>query len=389
MKVMKIVMVVPFASNSYPWRLALTPEIEKNLNISVSILEVSPSLGIGNGYWNSLKDADGVFVYTTLSRWNQSDDWWKLPYKIRLFMRKDAKMIVQFDDDLLWVFNPESRWWTHLEKLKSNPKEFFEESKLLEIADAYIKGAEKIPFENYTSKPVYQLFLPHLTCYQVAGRWNMPHRRNSMVSIIEHSANGASFNDTLENLIKPKNLPVALFLVKNAKHPHRKMSQVECAEYRYSLNLPKESDVFSLLPLDIYMDVLSQTFVAIDDNTNYVGWSRFAMECALANTPCIGSTKGVAMLFPDLYTEPHDYEKQLELILKLQKDTKFYGYVVNKAYNSVKRLFDNETLYRKLAEIFTKIGTPETFERKEEISKPPDQTPAHLYKLEGRQEPHP
>lgn len=398
MKVMRIVMVVPFAYNCYQWKMALTPEIEKTLNISVDFIETFPSTfknyNRKSKYWDKIRNADGVFVYTTLdteSFWYKPDNWWKLSYKIKEYMRKDAKMVVQFDDDLLWVFYPESRWWDRLEKPAKDPKEFFEKSRLLKVADAYIKGAEKIPFEDYTSKPVFQLFLPHLTYYQVDERWTKPCIKNSQIAVLQHSAHASSSDDTLENLIKPKNLPVSLFLVKNEIHPHKRMTLQECAEYGYHHQLPKGSDVFSLLEQKVYMDFLSQNFVAIDDNTNYLGWSRFAMECAIANTPCIGSTQGVRMLFPDLYTELHNYEKQFELILKFQKDKKFYEYVVNKAYNSVKRLFDNETLYRKLAEIFTKIGTPETFEKKESKISPssPPPEPVKLKQPEGRQGPHP
>jgi hypothetical protein len=183
-----------------------------------------------------------------------------------------------------------------------------------------------------------------------------------------HSIRKSSISGILENVIKPNNYPVTIFF--------GTLNQKIIENFRATTKLPVNSETFARMQYEAYMDLLwKYSSIGLDDNTGYYGWSRFAMECAIARIPCVGSTEAVQDIFPELHTAPQDFVKQSELIAKLMADKKFYHEIVEAGYKRVYEILSDETLCKKLIEIFNKLKTSKTGEIPQQPLPEPNQHP--------------
>jgi hypothetical protein len=355
---MRITLVTEFNQENYfQWREAWNIVMQFKLNTYVDTVVVNCNAlklhGKDNLYWNPLKSADVVFIY--ISRCSEPNipyvydgqkdvwNWWSLPKVVKKFMKPEAKMIVQTDDEWVWLQHPTWMWWG--EKPVSDyggPDNFFKSTNILEVADMWFTVLENPFWKKYTSKPVVYMPLPHLWRYDkeirkaysryVTNGLNM--HKNSL-SLLRHSSSVADINSTIKYVAEPLSLPVTYFSVCWTQ-PHIP-----------KFNVPVSTILY--LDREPYMDILmNDCNVAIDDCTNYIGWSRFAMECAIAYVPCIGSNFAVKLFFPDLYTEHGDYSKQIELIKQLFNDKPFYKKVVEEGHYRMAVHLDPERLCKEM-----------------------------------------
>jgi len=350
----RLVIVTPFHQiDFFQWYEALLKNQIK-LNISVYpiiITNLHIKKPLTDPYWNQIREADAVLVYVT--RVDKSENWWELPKFIKQFMKPEAKMLVQTDDEFQWLWNKDYTFWgSGMPNPKFiSPEQFFKDTNILEIPDMHISVTENPLFKPYTMKPVVQLLLPQLIRYQ-SERYTLIDGRPN-IAMMRHYAAGSNFMKTIDNVIKPNNLPVSLFNWYGNKSG---------VEYCKSLNLPVGSRSYGKLPLKSYEDLLWQTCsIGIDDPIGYIGWSRFVMECAIAYIPCIGSTDAAKMLFPELYTMPQDYVKQIELIQKLQNDKDFYTKVAEAGHKRCMDELSTENLCTRLIKIFNDLGVQHTW----------------------------
>jgi len=193
------------------------------------------------------------------------------------------------------------------------------------------------PWAKYTSKPVYYMPLPQLVRYSnnivipqikttrgTQKIWDselkgLPEgNKLDYIATIHHSIKSSTAKNTLNNVLSKLNFPVMYF---SSRFPNKDNLTIN--------DLPYHSQFLEKGIREGYLFSLRKAKVAIDDNEGYIGWSRFAMECALSCIPCVGSTKAVKQLFPDLYTEHNDYVKQTQLLNQLLNDNNFYQ--LNKA----------------------------------------------------------
>jgi hypothetical protein len=366
---LKLCLVTEFNQEVYfQWHTALNEFRKTHPWCNVSGVIANPQMIEMNrsniAYWEAIKEADAVFVYVPyrVHRWidDKIFDWYSfLPRFVRSLMRPDAKMIVQYDDDLMWAFEWErhsfnlgwekdQKYIEHLKKKLDNLNEFFS---FMNDADAYFTVVENVPWKRYTIKPVYIMPLPQLSRYNISQDYynstkNLNFsfiKKNNMLVTLKHSFRLSSVDSTL-NLSKMLNLPITLFT-------SRQFSNSQ--ENKTILNsLPVESKILDHLPKEKYMEELSHTKIAIDDNFGYDGWSRFAMECGIAGVPCIGSTLAVKEFFPDLYTKPQDLEVQKKLVQKLLDYKDFYVRMVLRGRKRIIYKLSDENLCMKLCEIF-------------------------------------
>jgi glycosyltransferase involved in cell wall biosynthesis len=265
-------------------------------------------------YWNSLREADYVFVFCT--RQNKKWNWYNLPFLAKEFMKPSAKMICQFDDEFTWLLHD---FWNDIDK--RNPKQFFGETKVLEVADAYLSVFHEPFWKRYCRKPVYYMPLPQLCRYDMLI--TVPEVKTTVVA---HSSPLANMNFKE----RERNVYTLLHSIKSAKIQ-------PSVDFLSELNVPifvieaknldeeiKNATIYGQMPREGLMFRLRSAYIAVDDNVGYIGWSRFAMECALSCVPCVGSTEAIKDFFPDLYTEPQDHTKQKELLERLLADEDFY-----------------------------------------------------------------
>jgi hypothetical protein len=356
----KLCMVAHFDSPHYfQWYVALERCASK-LGYEISSINASPAHRKvyndfdANPHWQPLREADLVFVYCTRrsSRCEPSGiSWWALPMFVKPFMKPTAKMIAQYDDEFVWLFDPKHVWWNiNIMPNPDNkgPEEFFKRTGILEIPDAHlvVRGNPMPEFTKYTTKPVFKLPLPHLFRY-TPSKYSEEHNGKN-IGILLHSILEASIHNTLENVIRPNNWSVSIF--------SGTLDNKRLAEFRQNEMLPVNSETYPRVDYEPYMDLLWRyCSIGLDDNSNYFGWSRFAMECAIANIPCVGSTEAVQDIFPELYTAPRDYAKQIELINRLKTDKIFYLEMQRNGRKRIFELLDDEKLCRAMLDIFNKI----------------------------------
>jgi hypothetical protein len=353
MTLMRLVIVTEFEpQDHYQWYMALK-KYQTELGIKVTALVIEPVhrklYPLNDSYWQPLREADAIFVYATRI-YLTTNDWWELPKFVKQFMRQDAKMIDQYDDDFWWLFDPQHVWWdTQRSKNPEDhggPEQFFKDTGILEIADTHLTVISNPPFKKYTIKPTVKLLLPQLERYKLF-KYSEKHKIEN-VAILYHSINKSSISGIIENVIKPNNYPITIFL--------SSLRRVENFG-----NLPVGSQVFPYVNCESYVDLLWQNAsIGLDDNTGYYGWSRFVMECAIAYIPCVGSTEAVQDLFPELYTAPQDYVKQIELIELLRTNQKFYHQMAEVGHKRCLETLSSYVLCKKLIEIFAGLGTPRT-----------------------------
>lgn len=353
-------MIAAIISNGF---VALTKYAAK-LDIVVSSINASPAHRkvyndfINDPYWKPLKEADLVYAYATrrTSRCEPSGiSWWTLPQFAKPFMKPEAKMIAQYDDEFVWLFNPLGSWWNLTQMPNPDnyggPEQFFKKTEILEVPDGHIVVTNNPLFVKYTTKPVFKVPLPHLCRYKLE-KYSENHKGNN-IALMLHSAKSASLFETLDNVIRPKNYAVTIF--------NGTLNTEVVRSFRAKSNLPVNSNIYQRMEYDAYADLLwRENSIGLDNNTGYMGWSRFAMECAVTCIPCIGSSDSVYDLFPELYTAPQDYAKQIELIKRLRTDKKFYHEMVVVGRKRVTELLNDEKLCRTFLDCFDKVGASKT-----------------------------
>lgn len=356
----KLCIVAHFNSpDFFQWYIALN-RFSSKLGYELSSVNASPSHRkvyndyATNPHWQPLREADLLFVYCT-RRSSVSEpsgiSWWALPIFVKLFMKPTAKMIAQYDDDFVWLFDSKHVWWDV--NVSPNPKnegpaQFFKSTHILEVPDAFLTVTNNpLPeFSKYTTKSVIKLPLPHLFRYS-PFKYSEEHEGKN-IAILLHSIRESSLHGTLENVIRPNNWAVSIF--------SGTLDSRRILEFRQKEPLPVNSETYPRVDYEPYMDLLWRyCSIGLDDNTNYLGWSRFAMECAIAWIPCVGSTEAVQDIFPELYTAPQDYAKQTELISRLKSEKKFYHEVVQAGHKRILEILDDEKLCKEMLDIFNKI----------------------------------
>jgi hypothetical protein len=301
-------------------------------------------------YWDWIHRADVVFVYCSRCIDYKIWEWWKLPILVKPLMKPTGKMVVQFDEDLIGLFHNDWTWWIDNPYEGLTPQQFLDSTKILEVGDLYFTVLENPEFAKYTTKPVKFMPLPHIYRYASLmtnitstmnnkGALNM-HEKN--IALMLHTSHTSSVDHTIENVIEKVNMPIVVFSSATWVNP--------------KIRKPKSNiEVNNFINLGQYMEKLSEKcFLAIDDSENYIGWSRFVMECAMSYIPCIGSTYAVKMLFPELYTEPKDYKTQINLINKLNTNEEFYKQIAIKGHHNLS-LIDANVLCEKMASMFREL----------------------------------
>lgn len=293
---------------------------------------------LNSHYWDWLKKADVIFIYC--SRTNESNIivkdkndfdkqghwwWWEIPILVKKVMRPDAKMIVQFDDDLIWVFHQDWNWFGDKPDNHGSPEQFFKDTGLLEVADMYFTVLENPPWGKYTTKPIRYMPLPQLWRYwttidqmtKVVGVQSLRETHKDFIAILRHTSVIGSVQHEVDNVLIKYPYPVIYFATANSPRIQTHHLTIEG---------------YSRLGEKLYMNKLREAFLALDDCENYIGWSRFAMECALLGIPCIGSNYATKLFFPELYTDHKDYARQIDLINQLINDGKFYERIAKDGY---------------------------------------------------------
>jgi len=356
--VMKVCIVAWFDSaNYFQWFVALKKHSEK-FGITVSSLNASPlhvkvhNDFMNDQYWQPLREADLVFVYATRIASRQEPTgitWWTLPQFVKLLMKPEAKMIAQYDDEFMWLFDSKHIWWRFPNPDNhGGPEQFFKDTKILEVPDAHLTVMNDSPFKKYTTKPVFKLLLPQLFRYRFIQKYSEKHEGQSIAMML-HSIKQSSIHGILENVVKPMNYSVRIF--------SGTLDRDAVVKFHMAEELPVNSEMYARLDYESYMDLLwLNCSIGLDDNVGYYGWSRFVMECALAFIPCIGSSEATQDIFPELYTKPQDYVKQIELIERLRTDKKFYHKMAELGHRRVLELFDDEKLCTRLLDIFKSIS---------------------------------
>jgi hypothetical protein len=282
-------------------------------------------------------------------------------------MKPEAKMICQYDDEWLWLFDPNGMWWD--QKLMPNPdnhggpEQFFKDTGILEIPDGHLHVTNNPKFAKYTTKPVFKLQLPQLCRYNLK-KYSENHEGHNIAMML-HSPKNSSIAATLENVIRPMSYAVTIF--------NGTLERDFVERFRNSTPLPSNSVVYARMEHEPFCDMLWRyNYIGLDNNEGYGGWSRFAMECAVTYIPCVGSSDSVRDLFPQLYTAPDDYKKQIELIERLKADKEFYHEMVEEGRKRLLEIFDEEKLCRELLDIFEKVGVSKTILTLKDVPKPSD-----------------
>lgn len=225
-------------------------------------------------------DADVIFMYCSS---NSRNGIWKdheAPYYVRQLNPK-AKLVVWWDNDKL---QPEAYY-------KKYPKDSVDHA-------IYITKNYDYPVSST------QMLMPQMCHYSNHLNVAPEPKRNGKVAVMVHSTKDCSVNQLINNIN-------ADYLIFNSR--------------------------VGRLNREEYFSKLRKCWIAVDDSDNYYGWSRFVMECVLAHVPCIGCTPAVKLFYPDLYIEPHDFKRTVELMNKLV-DVEYYNKQTTQAYPKLQLL---------------------------------------------------
>jgi hypothetical protein len=258
-------------------------------------------------------------------------------------MKKTSKLIVQFDDEFMWLWNKDHIFWKKHVEVNQSPEAFFKTNRVLETADAFFTVLSDVPWSKYTDKPIFYMPLPQFFRYKINKKIYCSQAPDKKyVVIMRHSVNSASIDHLIKNVVKKLKYPVILFTTSmiNEKERDNLLAQ-----------LPERSKVYGRLNRDHYMHFLKEGFVALDDNEGYAGWSRFALECSIMGIPCIGSTEAVKHINSELYVKHKDYKTQRKLIRKIYEDLNYYRYVKYYGVLSACSSLSNANLVTKLLKI--------------------------------------
>lgn len=368
---MIIAIVSEMSRSMFQWSSAFNTDNQSKYGCFVVPVEFSKTLYStlpkDNPYWNVVRKADLVYVYCTRicdpdEKWR----WWELPRYVKGFMKPDAKMICQIDDDWIPMFHPEWSWWNDFPygvKIP-DPAKWFKETGILDVPDMWFTVLENPEFKQYTTKPVKYVPLPQLNRYSkefnecindfISKGWEGMHGEGG-VGIMRHTSRVGSVQHSLTNVLDKIGEKVIYFSTERGRPtPVESKSPIKIYPY-----IEKKS----------YMKILrNECKITLDDTERYLGWSRFVMESAMAYIPCISSNHCGKILFPDLFVEHKDYKKQILLIKKLLKDKEFYNKVVTKAHDNLSLLTD-DVFCQTTIDIAKELNVPNTedFDVKKEL----------------------
>ena len=349
MKMKKMIVVTEF-TQPFQWNKVWTEERRLKNNVIVESVNVISYLTVELNS-DIVGNADLIFVYC--SRTCKGGEWFRLPLEVKKFMKPEAKMIVQFDSEFLWLINPDNAYWKPQRDLKQykniSPKKFFGENGVLDVADAYFTVLENPFWARYCKKPIYYMPLPQLIRYKLEPLYNLE-RRNGTIALLRHSPRMAKIEHIVYNVANPLNKPVSIFTCSTSR------SRKGCVEYIKQLKCSENSMAYGYLVGDSYINMLQKCYIGIDDAEGYAGWSRFTMECGLLAIPCVGSTYATKLFFPKLYTKHKDYVKQRELVQRLYEDKKFYKKVAEEGRKRVLEHLDSDKLCQRFVRIAKEIG---------------------------------
>lgn len=362
MKKIKLCLVTEFEQeNFFQWEIALGSYSEFSVSSAVMNDSILWTYPLNDSHWDQIREAEVVFVYCV--RHDLNWEWYELPLLVKKIMNPKAKMICQFDLEFLWLFYPNHHFWKkEVVWIKDRtPEQFFKETRVMDVADTYIILFNSL-LKKYTSKSTYYLPLPQLVRYEsflgtTPSKKELVNDKSRRVVVLKHSVKSASIKKTLKEVIIPSDFPVTIFTTRNTDSKEKlKILKV--------LPQPRKSVVYGNISRDDYMEFLKRGYAAIDDNEGYHGWSRFAMECALAHVPCVGSTLAVKEFFPELYTKSKDYRKQKELLEKLHNNKDFWLRMAKTGKKLVLEKMDTGHLIKELVKIIIS-----TMEQKKQMEK--------------------
>jgi hypothetical protein len=333
---MIITIVSEMSKSKFQWSDAWNIDNQIKYNCIVVPFEFSKrdylNIPKNDKHWNIIRKADLVLVYCT--RINAPTDqwrWWELPRYVKQFMRPEAKMICQTDEDWISLFHNDWTWWEDNPFNNAIPESFFKETGILDIPDLWLTVLKKPEFAQYTKKSIKYVPLPQLNKYEkessesnseymIKGIDNL---HGNSIGIMRHSSRKGSIKHTIKNVFdKIDNLPIVYFSTEySGITPIDSVNNIKCYTY---LNKTE------------YMRILRHDCkISIDDSENYIGWSRFVMESAIEFVPCISSNYCGKVLFPELYVKHKDYIKQISLIKKLTTDHDFYIKMVEEGHKNL------------------------------------------------------
>ena len=410
---MIIALVTEFEQDSvwFQWRSAWTDEMQIKLKCIVKSVIINPSVlsvyDKESPYWDWLKKADLVFVYCSRIEiiesipfediygrkyhWN----WWALPMYAKLMMKPEAKMIAQWDDEWIWLFHPDWVWWFFDPADRGGPDGLFSSLNIMGTPDMVWTNLENPDYIPYLVTPLRYMPIPFFTQEyldeyvapvnkerELVEPYNMHEKR---IAILRHTSRVASVEHTIHNVVEKVELPLLYFSTswtnpelarKIAEKTKEGFYKIEASELQgntlAAIGKKVEEEIkhgsYSIPVIHIlheepipYMRRLrKEAFIAIDDAENYIGWSRFSMECAINYIPVVGSTMASRVFFPKLHTEPKDYARQIELINRLKNDREFYNQMADEGHARCMYHLNSERLCRKMIEYAQEIGAPET-----------------------------
>ena len=116
---------------------------------------------------------------------------------------------------------------------------------------------------------------------------------------------------------------------------------------------PSNWSYYPFMEYNEYLKELLTCWVALEDNENYYGFSRFAYECAALHIPVVGSTNNMAcnIAYPYTTTNPENLQLQGQLIKRLFDDPDFYSKVVDYAYNKMMEYMSDEACLKRFVQI--------------------------------------
>jgi len=349
-----IVTEFPQGSN-FQWSDAWNPDRQKRHGISIINIEMSPEAlqqypPPDHPRWKILKEADAVFVYVSRFCLKEYWEWFKLPVTVRTFLKPEAKMICQFDDELVWMIHPENEWWgeTYDYKFNGDFERFFKEKRILDVADMYFTVLKNPWWAKYCTKPIRYMPLPQLLRYP--KEYPYPRASNGNIATMRHMSRTGDADHLIKNVTNVLKRKVSYFSCSTS------MNGIEREKKMRELEMPTGSFFFGFLFRDTYMEYLSHCMIGLDDGEHYYGWSRFVMECAFLNIPCISSNFAGELLFPELYVSHKNYERQKELIQLLFKDRGFYDRVSQEGKRRVFEQLNVDKLCNNFVSHFAEIG---------------------------------
>jgi len=115
---------------------------------------------------------------------------------------------------------------------------------------------------------------------------------------------------------------------------------------------------FLFMDYNDFLKELSKCGVVLEDNENYVGFSRLTYECATLRIPVVGSTNSLGCLiaYPFTTTNPQNAQLQTQLIKRLFNEPDFYSMVTQYAYDTMKDYFSDERCMERFTDVLKELG---------------------------------